>query len=449
MRSGTSSPLSFAAWAEVAFELADALVLMGIFRLLARDRRVAFLAVLLHVCLVSWVGQDYLSPQAFGYLLWLGIVLIYVRWLRAPARKPRGGLGRLRAPLLAGLSAPFETAPTTRILAVALASVVFFAIVAAHQLTPYMALAGIGALTLLGLVRPRWLVFPLAGIAFAYLAMRYDVVASQIGGWSSIFNPVRNASGMSSAYQARPVVATAEIVRGLAAGMWLLALAMVLRQWRTLGRMAIPVALAISPFVFLPFQSYGGEMIYRVYLFSVPWCAFLIASGLWGLRARLRRWLCISAVCAVALFAGLQGLYAQVRLNAFTHAELSASLWLYGHIPRGSLIVLPSESFPLLETAQWDTYAVRIMPASPADPEPGKGAWMDEARLAEVDYWIADDLGYRTAYVVVSRGMYYWVDFYGTPKGFVQMARELPTAPDWSVVFANADVTIYRWSLTQ
>ena len=45
---------------------------------------------------VAWVGQDYLSPQAFGYLLWLGVVLIIVRWLLAPPAAVRAA-GRLAA----------------------------------------------------------------------------------------------------------------------------------------------------------------------------------------------------------------------------------------------------------------------------------------------------------------------------------------------------------------
>ena len=81
---GRVGPLSFAAWAPLAFELADALVLLGVFRMLAGERRIAYLAVLLYEGLIAWFGQGYLSPQAFGYLLWLGIVTIVVRWLLVP-----------------------------------------------------------------------------------------------------------------------------------------------------------------------------------------------------------------------------------------------------------------------------------------------------------------------------------------------------------------------------
>ena len=54
--------------------------------------------VVLYEGLVSWVGQDYLSPQAFGYLLWLAMALIILRWLRgagsSTGRTARRGCAR-------------------------------------------------------------------------------------------------------------------------------------------------------------------------------------------------------------------------------------------------------------------------------------------------------------------------------------------------------------------
>ncbi len=438
------APLSFAAWAPVAFELADALLLLGVFRLLTGERRVAYLAVLLYEGLISWVGQDYLSPQAFGYLLWLGLVLIVLRWLRAPAPagQPRGRLARLRAPLLAGLDAPPDTSRALRAVAVAFVAVIYLAIVAAHQLTPYIALAGIAGLTVLDVVRPPWLLVLMAAIAGGYLIPRYSLIANDFGGLFSGGNPIQNASGVRGASHAGAETTTALIVRALAAGMWLLALASIARHRRAPGRVAIAAALAFSPFLILVAQSYGGEAIYRVYLFSAPWCALLIAGACCELRAPARGWLVTAGVCAAAVFAGLQGLYGPVLVNAVTPAELDASTWLYGHIPRGSLIVLPADNFPVLETAAYNSYGLQVMPSDPQDGE----AWLDEANLSAVDSWMVS-LGYRSAYVVFSRGMGAYASYFGAPSGFAQLSREVSTAPGWSVVYRNADTTIYRVNL--
>ena len=111
-------------------------------------------------------------------------------------------------------------------------------------------------------------------------------------------------------------------------------------------------------------QSYGGEAIYRVFLFSAPWCALLIAELIAELRGALRP-LVSAVVCAAALLAGLQGLYGPTAVYAFTPPELAASLWLYGHAPPGSLLILPADDFPGLEVANYAAYDFQIMPADP------------------------------------------------------------------------------------
>ena len=222
--------------------------------------------------------------------------------------------------------------------------------------------------------------------------------------------------------------------------MWLLALAAIARRRRTLGRVAIPALLAFSPFVILLAQSYGGEAIYRVYMFSAPWCALLIAWALCELRAPLWRWLCIVVICALALFAGLQGLYGPARVYAFTPAELASSLWLYGHVPYDSLIVLPIDDFPQMEAYDYNAFNVERLPA---DVQLDVSPWMDEANLGEVETWVAS-LDMRTAYVVFSRSMAFYADFFGAPPGSLELEQVIATAPGSSLVYSNADVKIYR-----
>ncbi len=444
---GHTAVVSFATWAPLAFELADALLLLAVFRCLGADRRIAFLAVALYEGLVAWVGQDYLSPQAFAYMLWLAIALIIVRWLRSaqPVRQRQGRLTRLQTALLAGLESPPSTSGAMRVVAVMMVSALYCAIVAAHQLTPYMVLAAIGSLMPLGVVRPRWLLLLLAAIAGAYLVPRYSLISSNFGGLFSGGNPIANASGSRGTYHAGAQATTAQVVHALAAAMWLLALAAVARQRRTLGRVAIPAALAFSPFLILGAQSYGGEAIYRVYLFSAPWCALLIAGALCELRLPQRlplRWPLVSIACGAALFAGLQGLYGPVSVDAFTPSEVAASQWLYGHIPQGSLIVLPDQNFPSLEVADYNHYELEVMPSDPQIGVP----WLNESNLPEVKRWIAE-LGHQTAYIVLSSSMRASAGYFGAPVGYAELVRALPGEPGATLVYRNADAAIYRLDL--
>ena len=434
--------LSFAAWAPLAFELADALLLVAIFRLITPERRVAWLAILLYEGLVSWVGQDYLSPQAFSYLLWLAMVLIILRWLRGTPAVTGGRLARLRAPLIAGLPAPEQTTRMMRAVAVALLAVIYFAIVAAHQLTPYLALAGVGALAVLDLVRPRWLWALLAVIALGYLAPHYGLISQNFGGLFSGGTPIDNASGAHGTHHPGAEATTALIVRALAAAMWLGTVAALAIRRKALGRVILPAALAFSPFVVLFVQSYGGEAIYRVFLFSAPWCALLISSALLELRFPRRlpiRWPLTACVCIAVLFAGLQGLYGPVRVDAFTPNEVAASQWLYAHAARGSLIMLPVDNFPALEAADYNDFDIEVMPS---DPQQGV-AWLNEGDIPAVKQWITS-LGHETGYIVISRSMAASADYFGAPKGYDQLVRSISTSLGGSVVYRNTNATIYR-----
>lgn len=442
---GGAGPLSFAAWSPVAFELADALLLLGIFRMLTADRRVACLAVLLYEGVVAWVGQDYLSPQAFGYLLWLGIVAIMIRWLQAQA--PPGGrlqlVSRVRAALLAQRPELPVVTPSMRALALVLVAVVYFAIVAAHQLTPYLVLLAVGVLVLLGTLWRGWLtLLLLAVVAVGYLAPHYGLISQQFGGVFSGGSVFENASGVKGIVHRGAEARTGQVVQLLSACLWLAALGAVALRWRSLGRVAVPAALAFSPFLILVVQSYGGEAIYRVFLFSAPWCALLVAGMIGQLRA-LWRPLVSSAVCIVALAAGLQGLYGPNAVDAFTPGELTASLWLYAHAEPGSLLVFPADDFPALEVGNYSSYNLKVIPA---DPQFG-ASWLNEASLAQVERWLGS-FGSGSVYVVFSRSMAAYSSYFGAPAGYGQLAAAVRGSPGWQVVYQNADVVIYRVTLS-
>ena len=259
-----------------------------------------------------------------------------------------GRLERLRGFVVRGYQQGGEGWPAARRVAVPMAIVVFFVIVASHQLTPYIALAGLSGLTALGFLRPRWLVAALAAVAVGFLLSRYHLVSSQYGGIFSSFNAVENASGAIKRWGSPPQAFTATIVRGLAAFMWLATFAVVLRSWRSLGRVAIPAVLAATPFAIVFFQSYGGEAIYRVFLFSAPWCAFLIARAVIELRWSAVRLTASAILPAAFLLAGMQGLFGPITVNAFTPSELNASRSYYHQVPRNSTLVLAVDDFRLI-----------------------------------------------------------------------------------------------------
>ena len=392
--------------------------------------------------LIAWVGQDVLVAPSIR-LSTLARNCSNRRPLASDwgaIHRHRGVIARVRAPFVAK-QPPIQLASTSsqRAIAVILILLIYFAISVAHQLTPYMALAGIGAPVLLGLLWRGWVLFlAMTLIAVGYTALHYNIISQQFGGIFSGGNVLDNASGVHVFHHGAEAM-TAGIVRALAISMWLLALAAVLRKWRALGQVAIIAALAFSPFVILFAQRYGGEAIYRVFLFSSPWCALLIAGTLVKpLSIRWRQMVAV-CVCAAALAAGLQGLYGLVAVDAFTPAEVTASLWLYSHAKHGSLVLLAAGDFPVLETADYNHYGLRPIPA---DPLIGT-AWLNERNVAELQAWIAN-LGYSSTYVVFSHAMAEYADYYGAPFGYSQLVSAVRNRRGWSAVYQNADTIIYR-----
>ena len=97
---GVSSPLAYAKWAQLVFELAALPLLYLIYDALSLTLRQRWMALLLYPA-ANWIGQDYLSPQGLGTVLSLGIMALTTHWLytgnRAQFAPRRRRLGRKRA----------------------------------------------------------------------------------------------------------------------------------------------------------------------------------------------------------------------------------------------------------------------------------------------------------------------------------------------------------------
>jgi len=78
---GVSSPLVYASWAELFFEIFYAIELAWIFRALPLNERERWLALFLFAG-ANWIGQDYFSPQGFALVISLGVFGMALHWLK-------------------------------------------------------------------------------------------------------------------------------------------------------------------------------------------------------------------------------------------------------------------------------------------------------------------------------------------------------------------------------
>jgi len=446
------SGLRLATWAPLFFDALNCLPLFAIARTLSSDRRVPFLTVFVFTS-IDWVGQDYLSPQGFSFVLCLGTLMIMLRWLRrvpGPAdRKPPRGIARLWASLQSGLVEVPYTSARTRHLALGALYFVYAVVVTSHQLSPYIVAMSATGLVVLRLIRPVRVVPILIGIAVLYLLPRHQVTDNY--GLFNGFDVFRNVQGVG------PVLGTtagrlfsAHVVQLVAVLVWGLAGLAVLDSRRRLGQVAAPAVVGFAPFGLLLAESYGGEAIYRVYLFTAPWCAYLIAS-------MVLRWRRLpSAIglpgAAVALtgvmLACLQGEHGQLVFDQFSRAEVEAANFIYTHAPPHSSIVMTIDNFPTRLSADYPTFR--------GGPN-GDVSLVEDADLKAHTLTNADlpaiDSFFRArepdpAFLVISPAMAHFAHYFGyLPDGAIDNLRKtIAMSPNFILYYRNQDVLIYRYA---
>jgi len=280
---GVASPLAYAKWAQLTFELAALPLLYLAYDALSLTSRQRWLGLLLYTG-TNWIGQDYFSPQALGTVLSLGIMAIALRWFYIGNSPVRIWLPWTRSARRADRARSGPAASRARypaLLGFALL-LMYFVLSFEHELSPYILAVQLGILAVLGLLRPRWLPILFAAIAVGYLVPHFSFVNSQYGLLNSVGQFFSNAR--PPAFQATSVPAAQRLIlhsqEALSLGMWCLALAGALLCRRS-GRTVLTLALlAFSPFLTLVLLAYGQEGVLRVYLFSLPWTAALAAMAL-------------------------------------------------------------------------------------------------------------------------------------------------------------------------
>ncbi|RFU22388.1 hypothetical protein [Geodermatophilus marinus] len=441
------STLTLAAWAPFVSSVLVCLPVFAIARHLADDRRVAFLTVFLfHAAL--WVGTAYLSPQAYAFHLSAGCFLVVLAWLhRTPTGWRRGPawLRRLKAWSVRG--AEPVASRGDRWVGLVLLFVVFAAMTTAHQLSPYMVIVALVLVTALGAVRPRWTALGCIAIAVLYLMPRFDFINSAYGLLDSL-RFWENAEGVVSTTTGSAGQAfTSTVASALALGIWLSGAVAVVASWRAPGRVLVPAALAFAPFLVLFGQSYGGEAIYRVYLFSLPFTAFLIAQAV--LRIPWRRLVApgLAVALTVVSLASIQGLHGTLAWSTFSDEEVQAMQWLYDNGEERRTLVIGAQNAPGRLTADYDAFGV---PSSGGDPDLIEfagldGDLLDQGGLPLVEEFMATQG--QDPYLVLTRSMAEYAQYYGLlADGSLDRLREAATgAPGWTTLYENEDAVVLQY----
>ena len=464
-------PVAVALWApvvNVGLWLAALGVLTGF---LTRDPRRRWL-VLWVFCLGSWQDQDYLSPQAFGFFLYLVVVALLVGPLAARVPVFRG-FRRADVAAWWGGRSPAEPRPGFRVSALVVTLLLVAVVCGSHQLTPFMMLIAITALTLSGRVWPGRL--PLITVVLLTLWLAYPASAYLIG------NPPLAEAGLQGATEANVLdrlsgtAGHVLVVQGrivLTLVLWALAAVGAVREWRR-GRLDIRVVLlAVTPLLLFPAQFYGGEMLIRVSLFALPFiallaCSVLLPAGggthlsahaahaagggthlsahaphaahaaLDPTRPSLRAAGVLVLTCCLLAVLTVTGRFGNAQYDVFTDDEIAAVAEVHSLAPPGSTIISAAHPTPWRSEAYLDHRARTIADMCQAD--------MSTAVCGPLVY---DFARYSPGGAVVlftrSSEASLVLQGAGSARGLAELEEWLSAQGGVELAFSNVDARVYR-----
>jgi O-antigen/teichoic acid export membrane protein/GT2 family glycosyltransferase len=448
---GARSADSYAAWGPPLFNALMIVPLLLLFRSITTRRRLVWAAVWVYFS-CSWVGQDYFSPQAYVLVLYVVFLAVVVRRIVAPPPGRPDPPGPVRT----------RPRPCARLpkgeLAVLL--LVAAAIDSSHQLTPIMLVTAVAVLAVKR--RYRRALLPLL-IGSALLAVGWDATIARPFIDANLHSLIQalgdldaNAgSGLISlASVSADQVLIAWIDRALTAIAYLLAVAALIR-WPHLRRSPI-CWLALCPIVLLAMSNYGGEIVFRVYLFALPALALLAAAILvpaapeanarQGRPARVSataRRVALPMMFAALLSGFVFAYYGKEKANYFTPDEVAAAQYLYSHVKPGEVILAPNDDFPDAYT-NYPSYQHIWF----AEQDPGVASLVAADPVREL-ITLAASSPDLTAYVILTQAQAAEVSQTGAlPTGaFAAMRTALESSPASTVVYQNADAQVFRLSL--
>jgi O-antigen/teichoic acid export membrane protein len=380
---GLPDARALALWAPLAFNLANLLALRMLLRTLSADRRRVWLALWVFF-VITWVGQDYFSPQAFAFVLLLVVLALVVR--------------RFRASWPAGVAA----GPLTGAAPVMVAGVLVVALASSHQITPVALTIALVALAATRQVRAWPMALFTAGVTAGWAVTAANAYTSaNVGALvGSFLDPVGNVGETldKSADLRGAQVLVSLGGRAVIVVAGVLALAGVYLALRRRALDGVALVLLVSPAALVVLTSFGGETLFRVFLFAAPAIAYFAAAAVLAAASRPRaRAVLVALVTAVLLPGFLLGYFGKDQQNYFTTDEVAALRWVSERAAPGSLLVVGNTNYP----RDFRNYENVVPVDLSAEPAPELDRLL-AAPAPELHDWLVDPR-YTEGYIVITR----------------------------------------------
>lgn len=454
-------------WSHVLFNILYLVPVWMISVALTENRRQAWFATWFFF-LTNWIGQDYFSPQGMAFLFYLVIAAILIRWFKGwdvpfetqverIQNASQGWYPRLRsladfvfrtrwtrwiAKVFISPDPPNEAStPSQR------AGLMFFivlllaAMVSSHQLTPFFTLATlVGWVVFNRIKRMYYLPILLAVMIGAWISfMTVDFLAGNVQGLLGDIGHVQEAIAPSTSQSAITVsMERTLIIRSrlfMSAMIW--GLAGLSALWRLYKKQRIDWTVLIAagaPFPMAILQSYGGEMLLRVYMFALPFMAIMIAYWFPFKAPRLSRLLSVIMIVFLTLNLGLFLLarHGNEEMDYVTREEFEGFEYLYSIAPLGSAMISVQESMPYRYRYEVD-YIYGPYEELFNTPELLRGL----AKQIEDEYGVI-------SFVLVTRSATVTAELlYGMPEDWGEaFAQAIHNRDDFVVLWENRDMQI-------
>ncbi len=254
--------------------------------------------------LLAWTGQDYFSPQSVGYLFYMAILVIIES---GPLRSSAAWSSS--APILGRFAAAGGDRPAARSTPAFVSLVILsFGAIVSHPLAPFFICMGLMILGLYGRTI-AWRLLLIVGAAYViwFLISAQPFWQSRIADLVGNFGKpgdvitANTSERVDTSSEARQLVTQTRSIIGLStfAGVLGIGIAMATERFKHL-RPALPLApLAGIPAMAIALQTYGGEIVIRVLLFTLPMASILLGRLVANLKTSLMPF--VVAILAIGL----------------------------------------------------------------------------------------------------------------------------------------------------
>jgi uncharacterized membrane protein YhaH (DUF805 family) len=277
-----------------------------------------------------------------------------------------------------------------------------------------------------------WIIF----MTQAFLAGHTFLVTGSLGQvdktiTANVLNRAAQGSSEHNFISAMRVIMTVAI--------WALAFAGAVRRLRRGYRDVAYALLAVTPFTLILAQSYGGEMLLRIYLFTLPLMVFFAAALFYITPADGRSpWmtLAVTATSVILLCGFLFTRYGNERMDYMTYAEVNGVHQLYNIAQPNSLLIQGWNGTPwqFQDYEKYSYYSLTdILP--------------DAVRTGDVNSIVQfiDREKHPHTYLIFTRSQKATTElFSGLPPGTLdRLENALLRSKEFKLVYNNPDVQIF------